>query len=647
MSVGVTRLPNGRWALGAAAWAALSTAIWFVGDALVIAGMRPLEGPVVRLALVAFIALLWLGWEWGRVRRALRENRRLLDGLLSGVSDADSAERAAHELSLLRKRFEEALLVLRKARFRAAGGERRTLAQLPWYVFIGAAGSGKTTALLNAGLRFPLGDPRGGENLHGIGGTRNCDWWFTDEAVLLDTAGRYTTQEGDREADAAAWLGFLDLLKKFRPRQPLNGALVTLSLSDLVHWNEEELLRYGAHVRERLAELYRRLGVRVPVYVLVTKSDLLAGFNEFFAEFDAPRRAQVWGATFDVTERAGAQAIAARFDDEFARLERRLYGLLPWRLEEERDLQRRAAIYRFPQQFRVTGPLVSRFLEEAFAGGREGPAPLLRGVYFTSGTQEGSPIDRVLGTLARRFNLERKVQPPAPGTGKSFFIRQLLRDVVFAEAALVTADVGAERRYRLVLSAGIALILAMTVALGGMWTLGYLSNRRLIAEAEADTAAVKRDFEGALAMRAGGEVRLVKMLTRMRELRTLFEPAGMLAVSFGQHEKLGAQADRAYRNALRESLLPHVTSSLERALRTAPSREALEAYLSLYAEGRRDTTPIQAVLVQMWKLPEDLRPDLGRHLRAALEARPLVLLQPPDEGLIQAVRRRLGPGAGL
>src|SRR5687768_13990326 len=282
--------------------------------------------------------------------------------------------------------------------------------------------------------------------LQGVGGTRNCDWWFTDAAVLLDTAGRYTTQESDREADAAAWLGFLDLLKRSRPRQPLNGVIVTLSVADLVHWTDTEIARYAAHVRERVAELYQRLGVRLPLYVLVTKTDLLAGFMEFFANLDANGRAQVWGTTFESCEVVADPA--RRFDEEFTRLERRLYGLLPERLQEERDLQRRAAIYRFPQQFRGTGALIAAFLEGAFGKGWRGEAPLLRGVYFASGTQEGSPIDRVLGTLARSFNLERKVQPPNVGSGKSYFLRRLLHDVIFGEAGLAGADPAEERTHR-------------------------------------------------------------------------------------------------------------------------------------------------------------------------------------------------------
>jgi type VI secretion system protein ImpL len=640
---------GGRWTVGAFAWAMLSAAAWFAGDALVVDGERPLEGALARLTFIVGVAVLWLGWELWRLRGSMRENERLLDGLVSGSANSDSTERAAQELSLLRKRFEDALRVLRKARFRSPDGERRTVAQLPWYMFIGAPGSGKTTALLNAGMRFPLGDPRGGETLQGVGGTRNCDWWFTDEAVLLDTAGRYTTQESDRDADAAAWLGFLDLLKTFRPRQPLNGVLVTVSLSDLAHWNNDELARYGAHVRERIGELHQRLGVRLPIYLVVTKVDLLAGFNEFFSEFDAERRAQVWGMTFGATELLAGGAITARFEDEFAGLERRLYAMLPGRLQKERDLQRRAAIYRFPQQFRLSGPLVAAFLRAGFASLWSGEAALVRGVYFTSGTQEGSPIDRVLGTLARSFNLERKVQPPAPGTGKSFFLRRLLREVIFVEASLAGVNAALERRRRRALNGAFIGLAALTFGLGGAWTLAYFNNRELVAATQANTAAARAQIQAQAALRPGDEARLLALLDRLLELRVRVDPAGMpVRVGLGQGEKLGTQAARAYRNALRDTLLPHAVLSLERTMRRAgASREAIEAYVSLYDAGRPDAAVMHAALMRIWKLPDTSRNSLDAHLRAALAARPLELPHRRDDALIEAARRRLDTHARL
>jgi type VI secretion system protein ImpL len=639
-----------RAIVAALAWGALSLAAWFAGDALTIGGLRPLDAPSARRAFIVLVAAAWLGWELWRRRKALRASELLLDGLAQGVGDGDSAERAAHELALLRQRFEEALRILRKARFRGPGGERRTIAELPWYMFIGAPGSGKTTALLNAGLRFPLGDPRGGDALQGIGGTRNCDWWFTDEAVLLDTAGRYTTQDSDREADAAAWLGFLDLLKKFRARQPLNGALVTLSMSDLAHWNDEELQRYASHVRERLAELREHLGIRVPVYVLVTKTDLLAGFNDFFSAFDAEQRAQVWGVTFDAADAAaGRPGAVARFDEEFARLERRLYAMLPARLQEERDLQRRAAIYRFPQQFRVSGPLVSKFLDAAFGDTQPGEPAFLRGAYFTSGTQEGSPIDRVLGTLARSFNLERKVQPPAPGSGKSYFLRRLLRDVILAEAALAGVDAHLERRRRLALAAGFAGIGIATLALAGVWTASYLADRDRVVAAGATAGALKAELAAQAGLRVGDEARMLALLDRLRGLPASIDAgsSGLLRVGFGQAEKLTTQARRAYRDALRELLLSHAVYSLERALQANPAREPLEAYLSLYEPRTPDERLLAAVLTQVWNLPPAARGTLPVHLHAALEDRPLPLPHSRDDDLVEAARRKLGTGARL
>jgi type VI secretion system protein ImpL len=580
---------NRRWIAGAAAWAAVSLAIWFVGDALSIGGWRPLDGPLARLVLIAALGIAWLGWELWRSRKSLKENESLLKGLTGAdaASQEESAQRGEHEVLVLRKRFKDALTTLRKARFRGPDGERLTVSQLPWYMFIGAPGSGKTTALLNAGLRFPLGDPRGsGGTLEGVAGTRNCDWWFTDEAVMVDTAGRYTTQDSDHKADASAWHGFLELLKRHRPTQPLNGVIVTLSISDLVHWNEEEVGRYAAHVRWRIWELYSQLGVRIPIYVMVTKADLLAGFTEYFGELDAEGRAQVWGTTFDYARQSlEPRAVLKSLQEELARLERRLYdGLVP-RLQQERDLQRRAAIYRFPQQFRVASPLIAAFVDATFGAGWKGERPLLRGVYLSSGTQEGSPIDRVLGTLARSFHLERKVQPPPSGSGKSYFLRQLLKDVMFPEAGLAGTDEAREKRQRKLHLAAYASMAVVTLAVALAWTASFFSNRSLIASAEAATAQAKSSAQGLAPLRAGDEARLVAALSRLRELQKSGGDGAIARLGFYQGDKLRAQAERAYRNALRDALLPRLAE------------------------------------IPTWQLPEPARSELAVHVRSAQDLR--------------------------
>jgi type VI secretion system protein ImpL len=364
----------------------------------------------------------------------------LLDKLAAAAAEVDAAtgERVAQEMESIRARFKQAAEDLDGARFASPDGKGREIEELPWYVMIGAPGSGKTTALINSGLRFPLYAKDTAPSVPGVGGTRNCDWWFSDEAVLLDTAGRYTTQDSDRKADAAAWMGFLQLLKEARPQRPLNGALVTVSVMDLLLWTKAERAKFSTHVRMRISEMYAALGVRFPVYALVTKVDMLAGFTDFFGDLDMGARAQVWGTTFPLD--IDPALIAEPYKRDFAALEERLGAEMLARLQEERDLQRRAAIYRFPQQFHAMGPLVGEFLAQAFGMQVNGQPLQLRGVYYTSGTQEGNPIDRVLVALARAFRLERNASSTLGGTGKSFFLTRLLREVVFSEADLAVVD---------------------------------------------------------------------------------------------------------------------------------------------------------------------------------------------------------------
>ena len=168
--------------------------------------------------LIVLLFLVWIGFRVLRIVQARRNAAKVMQSLAE-VSAPDAASVAtAEELATLKQRMDEALALLKRAKL--GGSERRNLYELPWYVIIGPPGSGKTTALMNSGLDFPLAAQMGAGAIRGVGGTRNCDWWFTDEAVLLDTAGRYTTQDSHAQVDKAAWLGFLDLLKTQRKRRP-------------------------------------------------------------------------------------------------------------------------------------------------------------------------------------------------------------------------------------------------------------------------------------------------------------------------------------------------------------------------------------------------------------------------------------------
>ena len=587
-----------RWIFGALIVLAIAVLVWFVGPLFAFGERRPFDSRLSRWLTIALVVLAWLGFEAFRFWRIRRNSQLLVEGLTEGGQDATLSR---EEAQVLRDRFSAAMAALKGTRFGSTSGAA-ALYQLPWYMFIGAPGSGKTTTLLNSGLRFPLAQP--GESaaaLSGIGGTRNCDWWFTDQAVLIDTAGRYTTQDSNASVDQAAWKTFLGLLKRFRPRQPINGILVTLSVQDLLSFDPQARQRYAQIVRQRVEELQLELGLEFPIYVLVTKVDLVSGFNEFFATFDAEQRAQVWGVTFgiDLKTRA-AESPKPGFDKEFPALTAKLNELLFQRLQEERDAERRAVMYPFPQQLAALGPLISEFLEGAFGESKLQGKPIVRGLYFTSGTQQGAPIDRLLATLSRSLNLSGGKGRAAVNVGasKAFFITRLLKEVVFPEAALAGFSERRETTLRRISWGALAAAIVLSIGFVAATSLSYFRNADALAAALPVSTRAQQGLAAVGEPQADDLPQLVDALAAL----TLVPPAihdpvdrPPWSMRFGLYPGRGVDervAER-YRVALQQGLLPRVALQLERAMTAPQSRPeqvymALKSYLMLYEPKRME-----------------------------------------------------------
>ena len=84
---------------------------------------------------------------------------------------------------------------------------------------IGNPAAGKSSAIYHSGLNFPFEEIHRKTVSAGLSGTRNCDWFFSTDGVLLDTAGRYSVYSEDH----SEWLGFLNILKRVVPKHQLMG----------------------------------------------------------------------------------------------------------------------------------------------------------------------------------------------------------------------------------------------------------------------------------------------------------------------------------------------------------------------------------------------------------------------------------------
>ncbi len=665
-----------RWVLTVAGLVLVGLLIWFVGSLIAIAGKVPLGSAWVRLALIVLVFAGYGARLWWTRAKAKRQNQAMIAELGETQAAPDpQGTLAAADVAAMEERAARALELMRETR---VGKKGEFVYELPWYIIIGPPGAGKTTALKNSGLDFPVAQALGDEPVRGLGGTRTTEWWFTDQAVLIDTAGRYTTQDSDEAVDAQAWKGFLDLLRKYRPRQPVTGIIVAISVTDLTGADESAAVAHGRAVRARINEVQTAFGVRTPIYILLTKLDLLAGFTEFFDDMSSHEREQVWGETWPVADAATAPighaaASPQALDVAFDRLVERLDARVLMRVQAEQDMARRGLIFAFPQQFASLRQPLGHMLATITRETKYEPRPFVRGFYFTSGTQFGRPIDRLLGALSARFGLPLATGRAEPARGRSYFLRDLLTKVVFPESALAGRDPKEERRARLVRLGTIGGAAAAAVLLLGLWTYSYFRNAALIERLGVRATALGKQVAG-LPQGPVSDSDVLQVLEPLEAARAL--PFASTAApddrspgfswGIGRADSFRVQVDGAYRNLLNRQFLPRLLLGLEDRLSglagEAPAegrdnRAAIYAALRLYLMlGRAPGAPLDragilAAFDDDWaeRLPGEeqapARAALHRHL-ATLLAGPM---QPPrlNATVIADARARvasLGPG---
>ncbi|MEJ5064722.1 type VI secretion system membrane subunit TssM [Erwinia sp. MYb375] len=587
---------------------ALSALIWMVGPLLPFTRFQSLDSPLNRQLLIGLSYFLWILFQLIPQLYRAWFNSKLLTRLQ--LNNIDHAELQATG-EMLNNRFSEAAILLKKTQFGKRKGwlqrfSAQYLYQLPWYLIVGAPGAGKTTALINSGLDFPLSDAMGKSALRGIGGTRHCDWWFTDEAVLLDTAGRYTLQENQRARDASEWQTFITLLKRYRPRQPINGVIMTISVAELLSDSAEARHAQATALRQRMAELHQQTGIPFPVYIMVTKTDLLKGFMRYFARLDKPQREQIWGFTFPWEPGLGDRRLHAQFEQQFQCLLSRLMADLSDKMAQESDLTLRAECFQFPQEFSALRPLLAEYLDIVFSPENSETPWAARGLFFTSGTQEGLPFDRVMGELSRKLQLPQpqgqsiaswdSVNRSAPipaNKGQSYFIHGLLRDVVFKERRLAGSDRSWEQRNRLLHRAGYAVLGVALVAASALWITSYYKNQHYLEQVSTRLPAVTREAVQLTSNNHGNILDLLPFLNRLVTLPessqfSLNAPPLSLRGGLYRGDQISEATWGLYQGALKALLLPRVAQTITQTLRNDDgndaefSRNALRAYQMLY-----------------------------------------------------------------
>ncbi|WP_233873492.1 type VI secretion system membrane subunit TssM [Paraburkholderia adhaesiva] len=643
-------------------WTAfLCLLIWYASPLLTFGHTSPFESASARIVAIvvvlALFALYGLIWLW----RKMRSDDAFLKKALALDRAGEKKSPAAAQIKELETRLRAALTRLKGMRTGARGIGKlfqgtRYLYELPWYLVIGPASSGKTSALANAGLSLPNGVPFtrvAGEPVS----TRGAEWWLGNQAVIIDTAGYYADHDhteaasderstddvrvksapgmgnntsaaqnaapqgdtaslpGRGEVDTAEWTGFLGLLRRYRPRAPINGTVIAIPLTLLTATDAHTQTIAAGRLRDRLAELRSTLGIRFPVYVLVTQMDRLPGFTDYFSSQTEESRAQMWGFTLPSAGQVSAGSLVSRCQSELKQLVARVTGSTNTRLADEYDAGQRRQLTALPEALRAISGALGEMLSQIFLDSRYDDTQshaTLRGVYFTSAVQTGASVVADPLEIVRRHaeGLRIAAVPATHPEGRAgFFLHDLFTRVIFPEARLVEPNLRWEYRYRALRIIGhvLGVLLFVWLALGLRASFGNNSNYldAIGHKAQGLMARVTQLYHDP------NPVAVPDTLSDARYLPTwsgldLSDPDSRFRYGLYTAPDVVATSKDTYFSLENNLLLPQIVQRLEDVISQSIANkdakgtyDALRVYLMLY-----DRTKFNAADVKTWVLSD-------------------------------------------
>jgi type VI secretion system protein ImpL len=302
--------------------------------------------------------------------------------------------------------------------------------QMPWFMVIGCENSGKTSLIDGSELELPIGRPE----YEGFPETTKINWTFFDGAVVADIKGTLLLNETDFASQEKQWDYVLNLFKYYRPKRPLDGIILTIPADELIGPNQhtnEDILHRAKVIYTKLWRLQSTLGMRVPVYVIVTKSDKIPGFASLVSQIPPENRQEMFGWSSPYELKTG-------FSDDwihdiFRSIHNALVQVRSSIFTREVEEENRSGNVLAPIEFSALKDPLGLYLAQIFKDSSYHDSFFLRGVYFCGygDTEEGgkfnpSAIVTEGETQQRKSMIENRF----------VFVRDLFEKKIFKEFSL-------------------------------------------------------------------------------------------------------------------------------------------------------------------------------------------------------------------
>ncbi|QOW47023.1 MULTISPECIES: type VI secretion system membrane subunit TssM [Acinetobacter] len=629
------------------------TTIWFAGPMIAFAEYKPLEPVLNRVLLIILVCLIFLGIYLFKLYKTKKMNEHVLEEIKA--SDIhDRAESPVKNESGLQEQFNNIDTILQRQQVkqeqnffqRIFGSKEDYIYDKPWFIVIGAPGVGKTTAILNSGLTFPIGTT---DHVSKLAGTRDCDWFLTDEALLLDTAGRFVEQNND-VTNSNDWNELLGLLKRCRPKQPINGLVLMLSADDILNNNDEKIQSQIQQIRVRLQEMQASFNTTFPLYIMVNKVDLISGFNQYFNYLDETERQQTFGVSLDplsITSAEKINKLTDEIDVIVAKLQNNLFTSISFNNQQNDPADLAIG---FPNEFERFTFTLKSYLKKLLNLSRYDSEINLSGVYFTSAVQsadDGFILDAE-NSAALKHKYSQNINSTLVPNSKSYFIHSIFKELLLNTANIAGIDTSWIKKRRKIYWTVAILLGLLLLALLLLLLRSFAYNHKYqeavatqLTQLEAESKKVDINNVSSLL----GFTNKVYNLPTWNINKELLSKSFFKNMGLSQHKDIEKAALSKHQSLIDESLFPVISNEVYKDLKNnIESKDYnkiynnLKTYLMLYQVDHYDKKYIHQWVVNNIILKSDHDQNVIKSFEKLLDEKKLTPQQKFDPALVQQAR---------
>ncbi|MCL9783164.1 type VI secretion system membrane subunit TssM [Vibrio sp. S4M6] len=381
-------------------------------------------------------------------------------------------------------------------------------------------------------------------------------FWLGEHSTLISIS-----REDDQRPEYLKTL--CKCLNKWRPRQAINGILVTTEASFLLE-NSETISNEADQIKSQVKTYNHAFGLNLPVYNIVTNMGSISDFCQFFSAFDESKRDDVFGATFPFQKHGGIDA--NWFNDEYDHLISQLIASTSNALSGQLNQEFRNSIASAPFQFGLLKQNLWAFLQRMYRGEQLSNGLFFRGFYFTHNGQEHPQNDVLASTVNHSLGNETFTQYQQIPIHQTLFAQRIMSHVVLNEHEIAGVN---KRKENILILSQVSFTLFWVLLLAGvLMTIKLDFDFQSRRDSRADTMLER--YKESISASPYDIENLEENIPNLYSLYRIYDlyrqPLPWYAVPIILGPSIKKEVEHAYFSELQAVLLPSMENMLEKDL---------------------------------------------------------------------------------